>query len=56
MAEAAPLRVLWKLGEAAISEFWIAAAAVPRGGIAFAMVLEAFIVVATKLRKAVFHW
>jgi len=55
MAEAAPSRVLRKVGEAAISTFWIAAAAAPNGWMVSAIVLEAFIVAVTKLRKAVFH-
>lgn len=55
MVEAAPSRVLRKAGEAAISAFWTVVAAAPNGGMAFAIVLEASIVVATKLRKAVFH-
>ena len=55
-ADAAPLRVLWKAGEAEISALFIAAPIAPMGGIVFAMFSEAFMVAVTKLRKPVFVW
>lgn len=55
IAEAADSRVVRKEGAAAISAFCIAVAMAPSGGIVFARISEAFIVAATKFRKAVFH-